>query len=78
MKKNINDIKMLKCTRYVFICFWLICSLSFTLFIFLVSILDSYYVSFKYLIVDKLGIGELRVMCRGGPYELPPSRGLPC
>jgi hypothetical protein len=31
MKKNINDIEMLKCMRYVFICFQLICSLSFTL-----------------------------------------------
>jgi hypothetical protein len=43
--------------------------------------LDSYYVAFKYIIVDKLGIGELRVMRPGrgeGPYELPPSHGWPC
>jgi hypothetical protein len=32
------------------------------IFVFLVFMLDSYYVSFKYFIVDKLGIGELRVM----------------
>jgi len=64
MKKKINDIEMLKCQRYIiFVYFQLICSLSFTLnFVFLGSMLDSYYVAFKYFIVDKLGIGELRVI----------------
>jgi hypothetical protein len=35
-------------------------------FVFLVFMLDSYYVAFKYFIVDKLGIAELRVIWGAG------------
>ncbi len=42
-------------------------SLFFTLnFIFLVFMFERYYVTFKYIIIDILGIGKLRVICGWG------------
>lgn len=31
---------------------------------------ECYYASFKYIILDRLGIGKLRVMWGEGPYEI--------
>jgi len=78
-RKNINDIKILKCMRYVFICFQLVCSLSFTLNFYFPSFYVWMLLCFlKYIIVDILSIRELRVMLGEGPYDHPPSRGWPC
>ena len=49
------------------------------MFVFLVSMHESYYVAFNYFIFYRLGTGELRVMWGGGEgsYELPPSHSWP-
>ena len=50
------------------------------MFVFLVSMHESYYVAFDYFLFYIMGTRELKVIWGGGEglYELPPSHGWPC